>query len=79
MTKEPLGVVAGQEIYLTDIWPSNEEVNEYIQAFVGPEAFRAAYAHLFDANERWNRIDTTASDCYAWEGHINIYCPPTLF
>ena len=28
LTKEPLGIVAGQEIYLTDIWPSNEEVNE---------------------------------------------------
>lgn len=79
LTKEPLGVVAGQEIYLTDIWPSNEEVNEYIQAFVGPEAFRAAYAHLFDANERWNRIDTTASDCYAWEDTSTYIAHPPYF
>ena len=50
-----------------------------IQAFVGPEAFRAAYAHLFDANERWNRIDTTASDCYAWEDTSTYIAHPPYF
>jgi aconitate hydratase len=79
LTKEPLGIVAGKEIFLADIWPSNEEVNEYIQAYVGPEAFRTAYAHLFDANERWNQIETSTSDCYTWDDTSTYIAHPPYF
>lgn len=58
LTKEPLAIVNDEPVYLSDIWPSNEEVNAYVQEYtIGPEAFRAAYEHLFDANERWNAIE----------------------
>jgi aconitate hydratase len=79
LTKEPLGIVAGKKIFLADIWPSNEEVNEYIQAYVGPEAFRTAYAHLFDANERWNQIETSTSDCYTWDDTSTYIAHPPYF
>ena len=46
LTKEPLAIVNDEPVYLSDIWPSNEEVNAYVQEYVGPEAFRAAYEHL---------------------------------
>src|SRR5699024_4172854 len=68
LTKESLGTdKEGKPVYLKDIWPSSEEVESYIQKYVSKEAFKAAYAHLFDANERWNEIQTTSSDCYAWD------------
>lgn len=79
LTKEPLAIVNEKPVFLADIWPTNEEVNTYIQKYVGPEAFKAAYAHLFDANERWNAIETTASAVYDWQEESTYIAHPPYF
>jgi len=80
LTKEPLGFNAeGQAVMLSDIWPSAEEVNEAIQKYVSPDAFKEAYSHLFDANERWNEIETTTSDVYAWDDESTYIANPPFF
>ncbi len=79
LTKEPLAIIHGQPVFLADIWPTNEEVNAYVQKYVGPEAFQAAYAHLFDANERWNAIETTASAVYGWQEESTYIAHPPYF
>lgn len=80
LTKEPLGFdTAGQPVMLDDIWPAAEEVNNFIQQFVSPDAFKEAYAHLFDANERWNEIETTTSDCYEWDEESTYIANPPFF
>lgn len=80
LTKEPLGFDQQNEpVYLNDIWPSAEEVNHYIQEFVSPEDFKETYAHLFDANERWNEIETTSSDCYDWDEDSTYIANPPFF
>ncbi|NLL32201.1 MAG: aconitate hydratase AcnA, partial [Enterococcus cecorum] len=80
LTKESLGTdKEGKPVYLKDIWPSSEEVESYIQKYVSKEAFKAAYAHLFDANERWNEIQTTSSDCYAWDENSTYIANPPFF
>lgn len=79
LTKEPLGFFDNEPVFLKDIWPSNEEVEDYIQKYVGPDAFKAAYAHLFDANQRWNEIVTSASDCYEWSEQSTYIAHPPYF
>lgn len=80
LTKEALGVDNnGHAVYLKDIWPSNEEVSEYVQTYVSRQAFQEAYRHLFDANERWNAIETTSSDCYAWDENSTYIANPPYF
>jgi aconitate hydratase len=80
LTKEPLGIGNdGQPVMLNDIWPSAEEVQDCIQKYVSPDAFKEAYAHLFDANERWNEIETTTSDCYEWEEESTYIANPPFF
>lgn len=80
LTKEPLGIdLDGQPVMLSEIWPSAEEVNEAIQKYVSPDAFKEAYAHLFDANDRWNEIDTTTSDCYEWDDTSTYIANPPFF
>lgn len=80
LTTEPIGVDAsGQAIMLSDIWPDKEEVQRYIDQFVSPEAFRLAYGDLFSANERWNAIDTTHSDCYSWDELSTYIAHPPYF
>lgn len=80
LTTEPLGIDKnGQPVMLNEIWPSAEEVQEYIQKYVSPDAFKEAYSHLFDANERWNEIETTTSDCYEWEEESTYIANPPFF
>lgn len=80
LTTEAIGVdQAGQPVLLTDIWPEKEEVLSYIDRFVSPEAFREAYGDLFSANERWNAIETSQSDCYPWDDVSTYIAHPPYF
>lgn len=80
LTKEPLGTDAnGKPVYLADLQPSNEEVQQVIDQYVGPEAYQETYAHIFDANKRWNEIETSAADCFAWDASSTYIANPPFF
>src|SRR5690625_135440 len=49
----------GNDVYLEDLWPSTEEIQNVIDEVVTPEIFRSEYDNLFESNERWNAIETT--------------------
>src|SRR5699024_2462223 len=44
----------GNDVYLEDLWPSTEEIQNVIDEVVTPEIFRSEYDNLFESNERWN-------------------------
>lgn len=80
LTKEPLGTDAqGKPVYLADLQPSVEEVQKVIDQYVGPEAYQETYAHIFDANKRWNEIETSADDCFAWDESSTYIANPPFF
>lgn len=79
LVKEPIARANDQDIYLKDLWPEASEINQYIQKYVDPQAFKDAYAHLFDANARWNAIETAASSCYPWEEQSTYIAQPPFF
>src|ERR1041384_4272546 len=65
---DPLGKdSAGNNVYLKDIWPSPEEVEETIRACVKPEMFLREYADVFKGDERWAGLPVPTGDRYAWE------------
>jgi len=80
LVKEPLGHGSdGQEVYLRDIWPSNEEVRNVAASAVEPEMFQQEYKDVFHANEAWNKIDIASGALYAWdETSTYIQEPPFL-
>src|SRR6185369_3512623 len=56
LDKEPLGEGAGGEpVYLKDIWPSSNEVNEVMSRAVKPSMFQKTYAVVFEGDERWRK------------------------
>ncbi len=77
---EPLGQdTDGKDVYLKDIWPTKEEVDAAIEASVKPEMFASRYSNVFASNEKWNAIEITSSDLYAWdESSTYIQEPPFL-
>jgi len=80
LVNEPLGNgTDGQPVYLKDIWPTAEEIDEAVQRCVTPEMFETRYGNVFDSNERWNEIAVGGGDLYPWdEGSTYIQEPPFM-
>ncbi len=80
LTREPLGVGSdGQPVFLSDIWPSQAEVEATEDATVRPEMFRQRYANAFHENPRWNEIRVSEAELYEWDSSSTyIQEPPFL-
>lgn len=79
LTTEALATINGKEIFLKDLWPSQEEVNAYINDFLNPDDFREAYKNVYQSNERWNQIETSIGDCYEWDDASTYIANPPFF
>ena len=67
MNKTPIGQGKnGEDVYLKDIWPSNDEVRELIDAHVHSDMFRSRYADVYRGDDRWRSIEVTGGDTYDW-------------
>ncbi|MBB72971.1 MAG: aconitate hydratase AcnA [Planctomycetaceae bacterium] len=80
LTSEPIGKDRdGQDVYLKELWPSPEEIQQAIAHSISPEMFRARYGRAFDANETWNRIEVSGGELYGWDPESTyIQEPPFL-
>ena len=68
LTKEPLGTGGdGKPVYLRDIWPSNREVQEYIERNITGELFKSRYADVFTGDENWKAIGIPTGMTYEWD------------
>jgi aconitate hydratase len=80
MVEEPLGTGSnGQPVYLKDIWPSNEEIRQLIDAHVHSDMFRKRYADVYVGDDRWRSIDVTGGDTYAWPPESTYIQNPPYF
>jgi aconitate hydratase len=80
LTTQPLGLgTDGQPVYLRDVWPSTQEVQEAIQASIRPEMFQASYANVFSGNPVWNAIRSGDSALYDWDPKSTYLCEPPFF
>lgn len=76
LTKEPLGKdKKGADVYLADIWPSNEEVAAAINT-VSAEMFAAKYKDVFQGTKEWNSIKISGGKTYDWKVSTYIKNPP---
>jgi aconitate hydratase len=80
LTCEPLGTGSdGKPVFLKEIWPSDEEVQEAVAQAVQPEMFRQQYGNVFESNRTWNEIPVAASELYPWDDSSTyIQQPPFL-
>ena len=68
LIKEPLGTSAdGQPVYLKDIWPTTQEVQEAIAKSVTSEMYRSKYADVFTGSEMWQEISVSGGELYEWD------------
>ena len=78
MVKSPIGQSTdGKDVFLADIWPSNDEVRNLIDLHVHSDMFRSRYADVFRGDDRWRAIEVTGGDTYSWPaGSTYIQNPP---
>jgi aconitate hydratase len=78
LVNEPLGTDKNnQPIYLKDLWPSQQEISEAIEANVKSEMFKAKYADVFSGSDMWKEIKVVEGDLYEWdEKSTYIHHPP---
>jgi aconitate hydratase len=77
LTSEPLGHDAdGNEVFLSDIWPSSEEVADAIEQAVRADMFKSSYADVFTGDERWKQIEVPEGDRYTWPDSTYVRRPP---
>jgi aconitate hydratase len=68
LTTEPLGTgTDGEPVYLRDIWPTEQEVQETMLGAVKAEHFLAQYADVFKGDERWQKLVVPTGGRFAWE------------
>jgi aconitate hydratase len=80
ITGEPLGQdEQGQDVYLKDIWPSEQEIAETIGEAVRADMFRKSYGEVFAGDERWNGLDVPSGERFAWDERSTYVRLPPYF
>ncbi|SHG60676.1 MULTISPECIES: aconitate hydratase AcnA [Virgibacillus] len=80
LKKDALGTDKdGNPVFMSDIWPSMEDIKKQVEAVVQPEIFRKEYEDVFSSNERWNQIDTTDEPLFEWDSESTYIQNPPFF
>ncbi len=80
MNAEPLGQSSdGRDVFLKDVWPTNDEVRELIDAHVHSDMFRRRYADVFQGDDRWRAIQVGGGDTYDWPAASTYIQNPPYF
>jgi aconitate hydratase len=78
LTREPLGCdKKGAPVFLADIWPSTQEVQDLVERTITARMFKAKYAKVFDGDVNWRKVKAPAGLTYAWDmGSTYVQNPP---
>ncbi|WP_375197770.1 aconitate hydratase AcnA [Sphingobium sp.] len=69
----------GQDVYLKDIWPTNDEVASTMAGCMDRQMFQARYANVYKGDAHWQAIEVTGSDTYSWRAGSTYVANPPYF
>ena len=77
---DPLGQDQdGNDVFLKDIWPTNEEISETIASSISAEQYAADYADVFKGDERWQNLPTPDGKTFEWDDESTYVRKPPYF
>jgi aconitate hydratase len=80
LASEPLGKdQLGKDVFLRDIWPTQQEVAEAVAGSVKSELFERNYGAVFDGDEKWQSLDVEAADRFGWDPQSTYIKHPPYF
>ena len=69
----------GNQVFLKDIWPSQQDINDTIASAINTEMFRKNYADVFKGDERWRNLPTPSGDTFEWADDSTYVRKPPYF
>ncbi len=80
LTTEPLGTGGdGKPVYLKDVWPSDQEIQELLARSIDSKMFQQSYAGVFAGDEHWSGIKVPAGKLYTWDAKSTYIQNPPYF
>jgi len=80
LTSEPIGPGSGGDpVYLSDIWPSPDEIARVVETAVAAEMFTRDYADVFTGDDRWRGLSVPSGDTYEWDPDSTYVRRPPYF
>jgi aconitate hydratase len=80
INNEPLGQdTEGKDVFLHDIWPTSEEINEVVARVITPAMFNDKYASVFEGDQAWKDIETSQGETYDWNDDSTYIANPPFF
>ena len=78
--KDPIGKDKdGNDVFLKDIWPTNQEIEDTLQKSLNAEMFIKRYSNVSEGPEQWQKIKTEESSIYNWEDTSTYVKKPPFF
>ncbi|NMM87182.1 aconitate hydratase 1 [Rhodococcus sp. SRB_17] len=69
----------GNPVFLKDIWPSTQEIEETIKSSIDQDMFRKSYATIFAGDSRWQNLETPKGDTFEWDENSTYVRKPPYF
>ena len=69
----------GKPVFLRDIWPSRQQVQEIERQYVVPAMFKETYAKITEGNRNWNALKASESMLYPWNHSSTYIKSPPFF
>jgi aconitate hydratase len=80
LTTEPLGNdTAGKPVFLKDIWPSPQEIEETVRAAVTTAQYSKEYAEVYEGDAHWKSMPIPQGDIYKWDSKSTYIKMPPYF
>jgi aconitate hydratase len=80
LTTEPIGRDAdGNAVFLSDLWPSPEQVHDTIAQAISEEMYRRTYADVFTGDENWAALPVPEGDLFDWDPDSTYVRLPPYF
>ncbi|HUG08307.1 MAG TPA: aconitate hydratase AcnA [Acidimicrobiia bacterium] len=78
--EEPVGKdVDGKDVFLKDLWPTQEEIATIVSKSVRQSQFVDKYGDVFTGSDEWREISTPESALYQWNADSTYVQEPPFF
>ena len=77
---DPLGQDQdGNDVFLKDVWPSQQEIYDVVGASIDSNMFKSSYGKVFEGDDNWKHIKSSAGNIYEWEADSTYVRNPPYF
>ncbi len=70
---------SGEDIFLKDLWPTNNEINDLLNSSLNPKMYKKRYQEIYEGDENWKSIQSKKNMTYDWKDNSTYIKHPPFF